>query len=157
MRFVCSFAAVLAFAAAPALAGEGQVPQSKLANLGLGNAQVLSDSDGMQIRGMGRKDYGHQNYGKQQIVGSSSSNALASGRSLVVGLLIDPATNSFVFGSDTNSAASSSENGGLNAPSSAFEKQSSGLGLDLNVVTSTSKFNGVLNGGAGGFGFAIAH
>jgi hypothetical protein len=155
MRFVCSVAALLAFAAAPALAGDGRVPQSKLANLGLGNAQVLTDSEGMQIRGMGRRDYGHKSYGKQ-IVGSSSSNALASGRSLVVGLLIDPATNSFVFGSDTNSAASSSENGGLNAPSSAFEKQSSGLGLDLNVVTATSKFDGVLNGGAGGFGFAIA-
>ena len=155
MRFVCSIAAVLAFAAAPALAGEGHVPQSKLASVGLANAQVLSDSQGMQIRGMGRKDHGHPFHGKQ-IVGSSSSNALASGRSLVVGLLIDPATNSFVFGSDTNSAASSAENGGLNAPSQAFEKQESGLHLDLNVVTATSNFNGVINGGAGGFGFARA-
>lgn len=44
-------AALVALVAAPAVAGDGQVPPSTLRALGLGGMQIVPDAQGMQVRG----------------------------------------------------------------------------------------------------------
>ena len=132
MKYALSLAAILAsLSAAPALAADGNVPRFTLDIFGLVGMETLSSEDGMQVRGM-------------------SGNAAAMGLSLVTGVLIDPATNSFVFGVDTNAAASSAENAGLQVLTQASHVQASAASLSLDVTTSTSTYSGVLIGGAGG-------
>lgn len=139
MKYVVSLFSFLAIAAAfsvnPVVADDGNVPQSVLADLGLAGMKTVSDAEGMQVRGM-------------------SSNAMSMGLSLVTGLLIDPATKSFVFGVDANAAMASAENAGLQVLSTARHIQASSVNLNLTVTTNTSFFTGVLTGGAGGSGFA---
>lgn len=85
----------LALVSAPALGGEGDVPPSALAALGLGDMTPISDSQGLAVRGL-------------------SSSAATMGTSLVFGQLLDPATpGNFFVASDTNGGGSSAENGGL--------------------------------------------
>ena len=133
MKYV--FAALLTVSsfAAPAFAAD--VPQSTLAELGLAGIEIVSDAEGMQVRGM-------------------SANAMTMGTSLVSGLLIDPATKSFIFGTDANAAMASAENAGLQVLTQATHTQESAINLSLNVTTLTSTFIGTLVGGAGGSGFA---
>ena len=134
--FVLVLVAIVASAAAPAMAGDGQVSSNQLAALGLSGMQPMSDAQGMHVRGM-------------------SSAAKSSGSSLVFGVLIDPHTGSFVAGSSVNFSKATAENAGLNSLSTAGHNQNSALALALNVVTATSSFNGALAGGAGGSGFAF--
>ncbi len=134
-RTLLTTAALLAMGIAPALAEDGHVSQDTLSAIGLGGMQVASDADGMQVRGL-------------------SSSAYSSGRSLIFGQLLDPATNNFVAGSDTNASGSTAENAGLNAVSNASNLQGSAIGLNLNISTLTSLYGGTLGGISGGGGLA---
>ena len=71
-----AFCASIVLTSVSAFAGDGTVPASTLRSLGLGEMQVLSDAEGIQIRGM------------------SGSNAHARGLANVTLLLFDPATGS---------------------------------------------------------------
>jgi hypothetical protein len=51
MRRFIFLACAIAFTAAPALAGDGQVSNRSLARMGLRGMKVLSDKDGSQVRG----------------------------------------------------------------------------------------------------------
>lgn len=119
--------------AGPAMAGD--VPQDALADLGLGGMEVISDAQGMQVRG-------------------KSSNAVVSGTSLIFGQLVAdlPTGTNFVAGSDVNHYYSSAENAGLNASSTAQGSQGSGLILTLGPIVGTGgllQFQGTLTGQAG--------
>lgn len=136
MRYAYSLAFLLApLMAASADAGDSHVPQSTLAAVGLADMQMLTDAEGAEVRGL-------------------SGNAAARGLSLVSGLLIDPATNSFVFGSDVNATMANAENAGLQVFTMANTFQNSAIALDLNVITGVSFYNGILFGAAGGNAFA---
>lgn len=50
---VSALAVALALTAGTALAGDGNVSKSQLADLGLAGMNVMSDAEGMQVRGMG--------------------------------------------------------------------------------------------------------
>jgi hypothetical protein len=52
MKTLLSVASVLVLAAAPALAGDGQVSQKSLNKMGLSGMQTMTDSQGHQIRGL---------------------------------------------------------------------------------------------------------
>jgi hypothetical protein len=49
-HFIC-LACIIGLSAAPALAGDGHVPNSSLARMGLGGMKVVSDHEGLQVRG----------------------------------------------------------------------------------------------------------
>ncbi len=134
---IAGIALLLVVGATPVFAEDGQVADSTLAAIGLGDMQVVSDAEGMNVRGM-------------------SSSAMSMGTSLIFGQLLDPATKSFVVGSDVNVAGSTATNGGKNIVSQASHIQGSSLGLQLNVTTLTSNFSGILGGVAGGSGLAVA-
>jgi hypothetical protein len=51
MRRFVVFACALALLSAPALAADGQVSKSSLERMGLGGMKVVSDQDGLQVRG----------------------------------------------------------------------------------------------------------
>jgi hypothetical protein len=138
MRYaICLTAVLAALMAAPAFADSGNVSPSTLATLGLDGMEVLSDEDGMQVRGSG---------------GSTATMGL----SLVMGLMIEPSTKSFVFGSDVNTAAACAEVTCVVTDPIAEHTTVSAVALELNVVTTTSTYSGTLIGGAGGSGFAWA-
>ena len=123
---------LLVLATTPVFASDGNVSPSTLTALGLGGIQIMSDADGLEIRGM-------------------SSNAAVSGGSLVVGVLVDPLTSSFLVLSDTNGYASSAENAGLNAISIATGgPAASGISGTLDVNFPLPVFFGSFIGGAGG-------
>jgi hypothetical protein len=52
MRRLILLACVVGFCAAPAFAGDGQVPSRSLERMGLGGMKVTSDQQGLQVRGM---------------------------------------------------------------------------------------------------------
>jgi hypothetical protein len=52
MKTLLGFASVLAFAVAPACAGEGHVSSQSLAKMGLSGMKTMSESQGMKIRGL---------------------------------------------------------------------------------------------------------
>ena len=134
MKLTATLATLAAlFLAAPVMAGDGHVPQSTLQSLGLGDMQVLSDDDGMSVRGMG--------------------GAKAWGVSIVSGLLLDPNTKSFLFGSDANTSGSTATGGGKFG-ATAYQNNYSSIDLGLVVDTNTSSYAGFLYGGAGGYSFA---
>ncbi len=54
MRRFVFLACILAFAAAPALAGDGRVSTRSLDRMGLGGMKVVSDQDGLQARNVVR-------------------------------------------------------------------------------------------------------
>ncbi|MGE0373952.1 MAG: hypothetical protein AB7I48_04745 [Planctomycetaceae bacterium] len=133
-RNLLTAAAVLAMGIAPALAEDGRVPQSTLSAVGLAGMHVLSDAQGLQVRGL-------------------SSNAASGGSSLLVGQLTfnDANGTQFVFGSDFNTSRATSENAGLNPVSTAQHNQGSGLILTLGPIVNGGGliFNGALTGQAG--------
>ncbi len=138
MKYALALTALLtALCAAPALAADTYVPQSTLSSLGLGEMEVVSDEVGMEVRGM-------------------SGSAMTMGLSLVTGLLIDPNTKSFIFGSDANAASATAENAGKQILTQASHAQASALNLSLNVTSTNGVFTGTLVGGAGGSGVAMA-
>ena len=88
---------VAAMVAAPVMAEGGNVSDSTLASLGLGSMELLSDADGMSVRGM-----------------SSSGGTVST--SFASFLLFDPDTGSAFEGqSSEGAAASSTEAGAANA------------------------------------------
>jgi hypothetical protein len=136
MRYALAIALVLsAWMVVPACAGD--VPLSTLKSLGLGSLKQMSDAEGAKVRGM-------------------SSGTSAMGTSLVSGLLIDPATKSFIFGASADAAMSSSENAGWGTYSEAGAETSSAMELNLTIDTGSSYFTGTLYGGAGGSSASFA-
>src|ERR1700676_5352349 len=51
MKTLLSIASVLVLSAAPAMAGDGHLSQKSLAKMGLSGMQVMTDSQGMSVRG----------------------------------------------------------------------------------------------------------
>jgi hypothetical protein len=139
--FSVSLVAVLVcLLAAPALAGDGNIPRSTLNRLGLGGMQTVSDAEGMQVRGM-------------------SGCARVMGISVVSGLLLEPSTKNFIFGSDANYVMANAENAGCRMRAEAYKEHLSYVGLELSVDIDGgeySHYEGVLYGAAGGNGFAWA-
>lgn len=130
---VAALVVLLVVAAAPAFAEE--VPQATLSSLGLGGMQVVSDAEGMQVRGM------------------SSAFGMVKGTSLIFGQLLTPDTKNFVIGSSVNEVDANAEttiSGGL----LTLEKGHAVdliLGLDV-TLPDTSSYSGAIVGGAGGAG-----
>ncbi len=134
MKLTATLATLTAlFLAGPVTADDGHVPHSTLQSLGLGDMQVLTDNDGMSVRGMGAAD--------------------AWGTSIISGLLLDPATKSFVVGTDSTRSGSSAISGGRHG-ATAYQDNFSSIDLGLVVNTNTSSYVGLLYGGAGGYSFA---
>jgi len=128
-------AVVLALVNGVVVAGENGVPPSALAALGLGGMEPVSDSQGMEIRGL-------------------SSSAAAGGTSLVFGQLLDPSSpGNFFVASDTNGGGSTAENGGLQIFSLATSgPQGSSIAGQLTLQSGNpliTTFTGVFLGNAG--------
>lgn len=123
--------------ASPALAGD--VSEGTLSSLGLGGMEVISDAEGMQVRGM-------------------SSSAAAAGGGLVFGQLvyINQFGQNFQVGSNTNVAQSTATNAGLNIVSTANQNNNSAMNINLFVAPTaiTFGFTGNANGTANGNSFA---
>ncbi len=113
---VFGLAAMAILVAVPAFAGEGNVSNSTLSALGLGGLEVMSDTDGMKVRGM-------------------SSNAFAFGASSLFAQLSDPQNpGNFVTGSDVNGGRGSDENAGLSVDSLATQgPQGSSIAIQLDI------------------------
>ncbi len=140
MRYAFSLflvAVLVCLSAAPAVAGDGSVSPSALRSLGLADMQVLSDTEGMQVRGM-------------------SGCARVMGLSLVNGLVLEPSTKNFLFGSDANFVRADAGADGCHIRADAYKEHLSYVDLHLYVDTGTSIYDGYLYGGAGGTGHAWA-
>lgn len=140
MRYAFSLplvAVMVCLSAAPAVAGDGSIPPSTLRSLGLADMQVLSDTEGMQVRGL-------------------SGFAAVRGISSVNGLLLDPSTKNFIFGSDSNKVMANAAATGCHNRADAYKQHLSYIGLQLHVNNGGSVYNGSLYGGAGGSGHAWA-
>jgi hypothetical protein len=134
MKYALCLAAMLTFfPAAPALAEDGHVPQATLRALGLAGMDTVSDEEGTQVRGM------------------ASGSGIAMSRSLVTGLLIDPNTKSYVWGTDLNIAAACLEASCIITAPDPYTETTSTIDLNLDVSSNFGTFSGVLIGGAGGF------
>ena len=132
MKYAFSLAAIFAFLpAASTVAGDGNVPQSTLHILGLADMETVSDEVGMQVRGMG-------------------AAAATRGHSHVIGVLLDPGTNSHVVGADANFARTSWESPCRFSTAGPSHTTASTMTLPLSVTTPMGAFNKVLIGGAGG-------
>ena len=112
-------------------AGNGKVPQSTLAMLGLAGMETVSDQEGMQVRGM-------------------SGAAATRGHSLVAGTLIDTGTSSHIIAVDANAAKSSMEAATSYGAPAASHATASSMNLSLGVTSPIGAFTGSLIGGAGG-------
>lgn len=126
-------AIVLGLTAMPAMADDS-VPQSTLKSLGLGQMKVISDAEGMQIRGM-------SSFAASTNVGTSS------------GTLLDPLTGSNVTWSSARWSASGATNGGPNVSSSSI---SGGINVGGGALF-TPSFGGFGIGGSLGLGGATAN
>jgi hypothetical protein len=132
MRQTVYLATLLAvLSASTSFAADGAIPQTTLESLGLSDLEVLSDSDGSEVRGR-------------------SGNAFVLGLSMVTGFLVDSDTDSFVFGSDSNTAEATAENCGLYVVNIAQENHGSATALNLDVTGGTGGWTGFLFGGSGG-------
>jgi hypothetical protein len=134
MRSVLALGVVLLLFAAPAFAGDGNVPQGTLSSLGLGGMQVVSDAQGMQVRGM------------------SCSFGMVTGTSFISGLLLTPDTKSFIVGSSVNEVDADAEKVG-HGTLKLFKAH--GVSLDLGLAVAypdLTTFEGSLAGSAGGWG-----
>ena len=56
MKLLFGFAAILGLSAVSAMAGDGRLSNQSLAKIGLGGMKVMSDSQGLEIRGLGVSD-----------------------------------------------------------------------------------------------------
>lgn len=139
MKYAFSLAVIFgALVAAPVFAADGNVPQSTLNDLGLARMETLSDAEGMQVRGSG-------------------GGAAVRGISLVAGLLLEPSTKNFVFASDANTVEGNAEIVCLGiGPVAVSHTTESVVAIGLEVTTPSGDWVGVLIGGAGGSGYALA-
>lgn len=131
--FVC--VAAVALLACPAWAGDGKVSKSVLDSLGLGGMQEMSDTDGMQVRGM-------------------SAEAFAFGASSLFAQLSDPNNpGNFITATDVNGGRGSDENAGLSSDALASQgPQGSSLAITLNIQSgnpAVQVFLGTILGNAG--------
>lgn len=131
MRTTLSLAMAFALLAGSALASDRPVPPSSLAAVGLSDLQLISDAQGNEVRGR-------------------HGGVKAFGKSLVMALLFDAESGSFISGTDATTATASAH-GRI-----AVYNQASGVAVDLIVEPSGnfSGFNGAIIGGAGGSAFA---
>ena len=124
---------LVALVACPAMADDGNVSQATLGALGLGSMQVMSDQEGLAIRGM-------------------SSSAVSSGGSLIVGQLqyIDNFGVNFFTASDAALSRGTAQNAGLQNLSAASHIQATGIVGALNVNNPAGVYIGSFAGLAGG-------
>jgi hypothetical protein len=122
MKYALALVAVFVLVASPAFAGDGNVSPATLKTLGLGGMKVVSDVEGMKVRGM-------------------SSNAAGAGASFAGAVAIDGLN--FAVAADAQIAASSAENAGLNAVSSSSGSQiANAIAVALlNVAVATANGN----------------
>lgn len=92
-------AALVVLGATSAFAGDGTVPRATLSALGLGGMQVVSDAEGMQVRG-------------------TSASVQATSLSIFSAVLFDPFSGANFTFSSSDFARGSDENAGLNATAS---------------------------------------
>ena len=138
MRFAPILAALLLSTfAISASAEDHRVPQSALAKLGLGQMQNVGEQRGLDVRGRGRY-------------------SLSMGLSFVSGVLLDPESNSFVGGTDTNTAFALSENVVPSSLAQTSTDQGSQVEVQLDVNTNGNIFSGYLFGIAGGRAYSSA-
>ena len=130
MKSALALAVVVLLAAAPAFAGDGNVSQGTLSALGLGDMQVVSDSQGEQVRG------------KFSWFGS------VKGTSLIFAQLLDPNTKEFVVASSVNEVDANAESTEAGVDLGLFKSH----GVQLEFTLSTPGFSGFVSGNAGGFG-----
>jgi hypothetical protein len=65
MKLLIAFASVLCLSAASAIAGDGRLSDQALAKIGLGGMHVMSDVQGLEIRGFGVSE-GTGSYGGEK-------------------------------------------------------------------------------------------
>jgi len=65
MKLLIAFATVLCLSAVSAVAGDGRLSDQSLTKIGLGGMQVMSDTQGLEIRGLGVSD-GMGSYGGEK-------------------------------------------------------------------------------------------
>jgi opacity protein-like surface antigen len=134
MRSVLALGVVLLLFAAPAFAGDGNVPQGTLSSLGLGDMQVVSDAQGMQVRGL------------------ASSFGEVKGTSLIFGQLLTPDTKNFVVGSSVNEVDANAETTAIGALTLTKDHLVT-LDLGLAVVfPDLTSYTGLISGAATGAG-----
>jgi len=133
MKNVVALAVLLALVAVPAFAEE--VPQATLSALGLGDMQVVSDAQGMQVRGM------------------SSSFGMVKGTSLIFAQLMTPDTKNFVVGSSVNEVDANAETTAAGGMLTVSKTHGVVLDLSLDVIfPDLTGYSGWVSGGAGGSG-----
>jgi hypothetical protein len=126
---------VVALLAAPAFAGDGNVSPGTLSSLGLGDMQVVSDSQAIQVRGR------------------ASSFGMVKGTSLIFGQLLTPDTKNFVVGSSVNEVDANAETTAAGGALTLTKTHGVTLGLGLDVVfPDLTQFLGSITGSAGGAG-----
>ncbi len=133
LAVVAAFA--VAFVAAPAFAADGHVSSSTLQALGLGNMQVATDAEGMEVRGM-------------------ASFAVTGGVSAAAGLAFVPgaATGSAAL----NFAAGGAAHGGILASNAAQANGSFANGAVTSTIPLVGTFSAAYASQSGGFGVASA-
>ena len=109
---------VATMVAAPVMAEEGNLSDATLSSLGLGSLQVLSDANGMEVRGM-------------------SSSSQASSLSFASFLIFDPNTGASWTGQVADFGRGTAENAGLSITSVASAQSAGGF-----TAFSTSVSNG---------------
>ncbi len=120
--------------AAPAMADDGQVPATTLEAIGLSQLQVVSDAEGMTVRGM------------------SSGFVAVRGTSLIFGQLLTPDTKNFVVASSINEVDAIGETTNIGILSAAKDHLVL-IDLALAVVNpDTSTYSGLISGVAAGVG-----
>ena len=136
MRYVsCLAAVVAALVAAPAFAGEGHVPPSTLEAIGLAGMETLSDAEGMEVRGQ-------------------SGAVYTRGINVVAGLVLDPSTKNFLFGSDTNYVQGNGEKTCFWGLLEASHETEAFVALSLGLSTPSGEYYGALLGTTSGYGYA---
>jgi hypothetical protein len=132
MRRILLLGAAVALVVSPTFAGEPVVSKSTLSSLGLGGLELLSDTDGMQVRG-------------------KSAESFSFGASSLFGQISDPGNpGNFVTASDINGSRASDENAGLGADALTTQgAQGSSIATQLDVVGTSSNFTGTILGNAG--------
>jgi hypothetical protein len=118
---VVAVSVFLVLAAIPAFAEDGNVPQATLSSLGLDGMQVVSDQEGLEVRGM-------------------SSNAQATSLSLINVVLFDPVTAANFQFNVADFGRATDENAGLNATSSAHADSMAGI-IPINISIDVNAAN----------------
>ena len=110
-------AALVVLGAIPAFAGDGNVSPATLSALGLGGMQVVSDAEGMQVRG-------------------TSASVQATSLSLFSAVLYDPFSGGNFTFSSSDFARATDENAGLNATASVNVSSAAGnSAFNATIVT----------------------